>query len=89
MFHRARAARVDGIEIHFHVIEDVAADHRTLQEMDVVQLVGDAGGIVQILHSGIAVFLPVDVHNMNRSPRGAIVHPRPGEIEIVLAIAAV
>ena len=74
MFGRAAGGRVDRVEVHFEVIEDIAADHRPLQEMDIIKLVDDPRRIEQILHRAFAVIAPGDINHMHRCAGCAIVH---------------
>ena len=46
MFGGARAAGIDCVEVHLIIIEDVTGHHWPLHEMDIVERIGDACGIV-------------------------------------------
>ncbi len=88
MFGRAGNAGKDGVVVHFHVVEDIAADHRALAEVHIVEHIDDLGCIMQILHPAIAVMLAVHVHQVNRGTRRAVMHARARQIEVVQPVAA-
>ncbi len=85
----AGAAGVDRVEVHLAVVGDVAGNHGALQEVDVVQPVGDAGGVVQVLQGGFAVAAAVDIDQVHRRPGGAVMHPVAGQMQVVARVAAV
>lgn len=63
----ARAAGVDGVEVHLQIVGNIAAHHRALHEVDIVQCVADPGGVMQILHGAITIVAAVDVDHMHGS----------------------
>ena len=70
----ARHAGVERVEIHLQRVGNVARHHRPLEEMDVVQPVDDAGGVVDVLQQALSVFALLDVDQMHRRARRAVVH---------------
>ncbi len=82
MLGRARAAGIDGVEIHLAIVDDVPRDHRALQEVDVVEAVRDPRGIVQVLHGAVAVVSPIHVDHVHGSPCGAVMHARPAQVQV-------
>ena len=89
MLRRAGATGIDGVQIHFAVIKNVARHHRALQEMDIVEHVADLGRVMQVLQSGIAIGLAVGFDHMHGCARRAVMHARVREFEIMPPIAAV
>ena len=75
------------LRIHFAIVGDIAAHHRALQEMDVVQPVGDARGIMQILDSAVAIVLPRNIDHADRRARRAIMHAVARKRQVVARIA--
>ncbi len=89
MLSGAGAAGIEGVEIHLAVVGDVAADHRALDEMDIVEPVGDAGGVEKILHRGIAVAAGCDIDQRHRRTSGAVMDRSTAKREIMGLVAAV
>ena len=89
MFGRACRAGVDRVHVHFKVVGNVAADHGTLDKVDVVQPVADPRGVVQILHRAFAVAASVGFHHMHSSTGGAVVHAGARQVQIMQPVAAV
>ena len=87
MFHRACAAAIDRVEVHFHVVGNVTADHRPLQEMDVVEPVCDPRRIVQVLQGRVAIGLTVGFHDAYRGTSRAEMHPRAAQVQIMRGVA--
>jgi hypothetical protein len=57
MFRGARQAGVERVEVHLHEVRDLAADHGALEEMDVVEVMGEPRGVVEVGRGGGAVFV--------------------------------
>ena len=89
MFGGARAAGIDRIQIHLEVVGDVAAHHRALHEMQIVELVGNARGIMQVLHATFAVGAPVHLDQMHSGTGSAVMDLGARQFQIVLWITAI
>ena len=85
----AHDGRVAGVEIHFQRIGEVAADHGTLIEMDVVQRVDDAGDVVEILGGGFPVVASDRIDHVHRRPGGAEIDPLAPGLHVVARVLAV
>ena len=89
MFRRAHHAGVERVEIHIERIGDVARHHRPLEEMDVVEPVDDARGVVDVLQQRLAVFALLDIDEMHRGARRAVMHALALDQHVVLRVLAV
>ena len=54
-----------------------------------VETVTDARGVVQVLHSRVAIFVVCNINQIHRSAGSAIMHAGAGKFEIVHTVAAV
>ena len=88
MFQRAGRAGIDGVQIHLEIVGDVAAHHRALQEVDIVEHIGDPRRIMQVLHCALAVIAPLHIDHMHRGPGGAVMHAGPRKAQVMGRIAA-
>ena len=88
MFGRASTASVDGVQIHLTVVGDVAAHHRTLDEVHIVEFMGDTGRVMQILHGAVAVRAPVRFDHIHRSACSAVVDARALKQQVMGWLAA-
>ena len=57
--------------------------------MDVVEPVGDAGGVVEVLHGGFAVGAGLDLDHVNRGAGGAVVDAGALHVHVMRRVAAV
>ena len=57
--------------------------------MNVVQPIGDAGGIVQVLQSGFPVAARMRIHHMHRGAGGAVMHPGAAQFHVMGRVAPV
>src|SRR6056297_952385 len=89
MFRGARTGGIDRVEVHFHVVGDIAADHGALHEMDIVEHVADPRGIVQILQGAFTVIAPFDIDDVHGRASGAVMHARALQQQVVARVAAV
>ena len=89
MFRRAHHAGVERVEVHIERVGNVARHHRPLEEMDVVEPVDDARGVVDVLQQRLAVFALLDVDEMNRGARRAVMHALALDQHVVLGVLAV
>ena len=89
MLRRAHHAGVERVEVHIERIGNVARHHRPLEEMDVVEPVDDAGGVIDVLQQRLAVFALLDVDQMHRSARRAVMHALALDQHVVPGILAV
>ena len=81
-FRRARAGRVNRVEVELEIVREVAGDHRALEEVHVIKLLHDLGRRVEIGERGVAV-LPCDrIHHMHGRARRAVVHVGPVEMQV-------
>ena len=69
--------RIDRIEIQISRIGNIARNHRTLKEMDIIHLLNNPRSIINIGKVGFAIFILGNINNMNRRTRRAIMHTRP------------
>ena len=69
--------RIDRIEIQIGRIGNIARNHRTLKEMDIIHLLDNPCSIINIGKVGFAIFILGNINNMNRRTRRAIMHTRP------------
>ena len=65
VFRRARRTGVDRVDVQLVVIQDIAANHRALQKMHVVEAIYNARGIIKILQCAFAVFAFFDIDDVN------------------------
>jgi hypothetical protein len=75
MLRGAREAGVERVHVHLVVVGHVAADHRALEEVDVLEVLGEPRGVVEIARRGFAVVAADRVDDMDRRARGAEMHP--------------
>ena len=87
VFECTRAAGVDGIQVHFQIVCDVASHHRALQEVYVVQNISDPRRVVQILQRAFAIVVAHDIHHVHGCTRGTIMNSAARELHVVLRIA--
>ena len=87
MFFRTGGASVYCVEIHLSIVENIAADHRSLHEMDIVQMFHNTSCIVQVADSGFAVTAALHVNHMHRGPGGAVMNLLFAEVQIVFRIS--
>ncbi len=83
----AGAAGVDRVEVHLEIVGDVAAHHRPLVEMDVVEFFDDARGVIKVLRRRFAVLVLLYIDDVDRRAGGAVVHPRTGQLQIAFRVA--
>lgn len=89
MLGRAHHAGIERVEVHFERIGNVARHHRPLEEMDVVEPVDDAGGVIDVLQQRFAVFALLDIDQMDGGTRRAVVHALALDHHVVFRILAV
>ena len=70
-------------------VGDVAADHRPIEEVDVVQDIGEAGEIIEVRYGRSAIPAGREIRDQNRDTARAVMHARAAQIEIVRRIARV
>ena len=70
-------------------IGNVARHHRPLEEMDVVEPLDDARGVVDVLQQRFAIFALLDVDQMHGRTRGAVMDARALDQHVVPGILAV
>jgi len=87
VFFRAGGAGVYRVEVHLSIVENIAADHGSLHEMDIVQMLHNSRGIVQIADGGFAVAAGLYVDHMHRSPCGAVMDLLFAKVQIMFRIA--
>ena len=89
MLGRPRHAGVERVEVHILRLDRVARGERSLEEMDVVERVGNARGIVEVLHRRLAVLARGGVVDEDGRARGAEMDAVAAGPEIVLRVLAV
>jgi hypothetical protein len=57
MFRGARQAGVERVEVHLDEVRDLAADHGALEEMDVVEVMGEPRRVVEVRRGRGPVFV--------------------------------
>jgi hypothetical protein len=87
MFGGAGQAAVERVQVHLLVVDHIAADHRALVEMDVVQIVDQPRRIIQILRGGFAVVQRDRIDDMHGRPGGAVVDVGAGQMQVMLGVA--
>ena len=87
MLGRARQAGIERVDVHVVIVGDIAADHRALEEVHVVQILGQPGCVIQILRGGIAVFVAFQIHDMHRRTRRAEMHVGAGQMQVLPGVA--
>ena len=80
---------VTGIEVEVPRILEVTTDDRTLEEVDVLEGVDEAGDVVEVGQGGLAVLAGAGIDDVHRGPRGSEVHLVPGELQIVARVLPV
>ena len=55
----AGAAGIDGVDVHVEIVGDVAANHGALEEMHIVERVGDPRRVIEVLRGGFADLGPI------------------------------
>ena len=76
MLFRACQAAVKRVEVHLAIVLHIAADHRALVEMDIVEIIDEAGSIIEILRGRLPVVMRDRIDDMHRRPRRAEMHIR-------------
>ena len=89
VFAGARKATIERVDVHIVVIDHIAADHGALIEVDIVQIVDQPRGIIQILRGAVPILQSDRIDDMDRSASGAIMHIGPGQMQVVLGIAGI
>ncbi len=75
-------AGVAGVQVEVARRDHVARDHRALEEVDVLQRVGQTGHVVEVLQSRFAVGASLGIDDVDRRARSAEVHPRAAELHV-------
>ena len=88
MLRRPGAAGIERVEVHLEVVGHVPADHRALEEMDVVERLGDPRSVVEVLCGGIAVGVGLKIDDMDRRACRAEMDVGASEMKVVLRVAA-
>ena len=70
----AGKAGIERVQIHIDVVDHIAAHHRALVEVDVIQIINQARRVIQVLRGGIAVIQRDRVNDMHSSPCCAEMH---------------
>jgi hypothetical protein len=84
-----RHARISRVDVHFHRRRDLAAHHRALIEVQVLERVHDPSDVVQILGGRIPIQARLAIHDVNRGARGAEIHSRSPRLHVVFRVLAV
>ena len=66
------------------IVRHIAADHGALEEMDIVEMMHELGGVQQILGGGFAVFALFHIDHMHGGTGGAEMDPGAGQFQIML-----
>ena len=82
VFLRAGETGVSRVDIQRSCIRHVARDQRTAEEMDIVEAVDQARGIVQIAQYRFTVGSAIEVYNQRRGATGTDVHARTPQMHI-------
>ena len=86
MFGRAFDSGINRVQVKCCRISYIARHHRTLKEMDIVHILDDARGIINIGQPRLAIVVRLDINDMNRRPGGAIMHPAARQQQIMLRV---
>ena len=85
----AHHAGIERVEVHIERIGNVARHHRPLEEMDVVEPLDDAAGVIDVLQQRFAVFALLDIDQMHGGTRRAVMHALALDQHVVLGVLAV
>ena len=75
MLRRAGQTGVERVRVHVEIVDHVAADHRPLEEVDVVEVMGEPRGVMEIPGGGVAIIAGQRVDDMDGGARRAEMHP--------------
>ena len=88
MFGGAGHAGITGVEVHLGRVHQIAANHRALEEVQMLERVHHARDVVQIERGRVAVFAAVRVHHMHRRAGRAEIDTIAPGLHVVLRILA-
>ena len=88
MFPGPRDAGIDRVQVQLAVVLDVTADHGALEEVDVVQVLGDPGRVVKIARGRVAVFLGEGIDHVNGRACSSVVDPVGQKFQVVFVVPA-
>ena len=84
----ARDAGVERVEVELHGADHVARHQRALVEVDVVERVDDARGVVEVLQQQFAVLAGLEVDHVHGSAGRAVVDLAAPGLEVVAGVLA-
>ena len=83
----ARKTGVERVDIHVIVVKHIAADHRPLEEVNVIKVMRDPRRVIKILRRGIAILVPLQIDDMHGSARRAEMHIGAAQVQVMLCLA--
>jgi hypothetical protein len=89
MLCRAGAAGIERVDVHQEIVGNVPADHRPLEEMHIVQVMDELGGVQQVLRRRLAIFPFLDIDDMHGRTRRAVIDAGAGKLEVLLRVTGV
>lgn len=89
MFLCARDTSIDGVDIEVTRVGDIASDHGSLEEVDIVHIVDDSSGVIDIFEFTFFVLIAVDIDEMDSSPGGAEMDFLSRKMEVIGRVLAV
>ena len=75
--------------VHQEIVGNVPADHGSLEEMDIVQVMDELRRVQEILGGRFAVFALLDVDHVHRRAGRTVIDARAAEFEILFRITRV
>jgi hypothetical protein len=88
MLRGSATAGIERVQIHLEIVDDVAADHGALEEMHIVERMGEPRRVIKILRGGFAVAPVLDIDHMHRRTGCAEMHPCSRQVEIEFRVPA-
>ena len=88
MLRGAGAAGVKRVQVHLEVVGHVPRHHGPLEEMHVVERMGDPRRVIKVLRGGIAIGVRLQIDDMHRRARRTEMDISAGQVQIMLRIAA-
>jgi hypothetical protein len=89
MLFGACKAAVERVEIHLQIVHHIAADHGALIKVNVIKILHQTCGIIEILRGAFAVGQRDRVHNVHGSPCGAVMHVGARQMQIKFLVPRV
>ena len=89
MLGRPGETGIERVQVHLQIVGNVAADDRALEEVDVVEVMGEPGGVEEVSGRGFPVGSRDRIDDVHGRARGAEMDAARGELEVESRIAPV